>query len=239
MPSFRIWWDRGVGQMPNRSLNPQGPFNNLIFCSIAKWSKSLFGLSDISSTGLLKSNGRFLWSNLQAAFRWSIQSDLIQIIIIPCRLPHVTIHLVETYVQRPPADKDINSTLLMLIWMMVFAAQCKAFATGVTTHHIWPNLQTVRLRVQKYLCFLFPKVRSPSSGSLQKLQSGNNRCPELRSLTWKETKHVHYYFHRNLRGDRIGNQNTLKVSFYLPSDSKQTLLHIRSLEKKVYQRLSF
>ena len=115
-------------------------------------------------------------------------------------------------------------------WCHNFAAKCKAFATGVTTHHIWPNLQTVRLRVQKYLCFLFPKVRSPSSGSLQKLQSGNNRCPELRSLTWKETKHVHYYFHRNLRGDRIGNQNTLKVSFYLPPESKQSLLHIRSLE---------
>ena len=80
------------------------------------------------------------------------------------------------------------------------------------------------------ILMLFSKVRSPSSGSLQKLQSGNNRCPELRSLTWKETKHVHYYFHRNLRGDRIGNQNTLKVSFYLPPESKQSLLHIRSLE---------
>ena len=118
----------------------------------------LFGLSDTSSTELLKSNGRFLWSNLQAAFRWSIQSDLIQIVIIPWRLSHVTIHLVETYVQRPPADKDINSTLLMLIWMMVFAAKCKAFAKGVTPHHRWPNLQTVRLRVQsiticQYLCF--------------------------------------------------------------------------------------
>ena len=189
----------------------------------------LFGLSDTSSTELLKSNGRFLWSNLQAAFRWSIQSDLIQIVIIPWRLSHVTIHLVKTYVQRPPADKDINSTLLMLIWMMVFAAQCKAFATGVTTHHIWPNLQTVRLRVQKYLCFLFPKVRSPSSGSLQKLHSCN-RCPELRTWTWKQTKHAHYSFHRNLRGDRIGNQNTLKVSFYLPPDSKQSLLYINSLK---------
>ena len=80
------------------------------------------------------------------------------------------------------------------------------------------------------ILMFFSKVRSPSSGSLQKLQSGNNRCPELRSLTWKETKHVHYYFHRNLRGDRIGNQNTLKVSFYLPPESKQSLLHIRSLE---------
>ena len=43
-------------------------------------------------------------------------------------------------------------------WCHNFAAQCKAFATGVPTHHIWQNLQTVRLRVQstticQYLCF--------------------------------------------------------------------------------------
>ena len=67
------------------------------------------------------------------------------------------------------------------------------------------------------LMFFF-KVRSPSSGSLQKLHSCN-RCPELRTWTWKETKHAHYSFHRNLRGDRIGNQNTLKVSFFLPPNS--------------------
>ena len=63
------------------------------------------------------------------------------------------------------------------------------------------------------ILMLYSKVRSPSSGSLQKLHSGN-RCPELRTWTWKETKHAHYSFRRDLRGDRIGNQNTLKVSSF-------------------------
>ena len=150
----------------------------------------LFGLSDTSSTELLKSNGRFLWSNLQAAFRWSIQSDFIQIIIIPSRLPHVTIHVVETYLHER-------------------ATSC------LSTQHCWcwsgwwflqPSVKLLRSEspptIYDQICkqcgcefndhlpilMFFFKVRSPSSGSLQKLHSGN-RCTELRTLTWKQTKH--------------------------------------------------